>query len=103
MTIENFNIPSDIDEIIKFLDKEYQKFEGKTILLTGGRGFLGRYFTEIFLKINKLNKKPCKILSIDNLITSGILGDQLPKNKNDSNNVKIGIVVVNKPLVELSI
>ncbi len=82
MTIENFNIPSDIDEIIKFLDKEYQKFEGKTILLTGGRGFLGRYFTEIFLKINKLNKKPCKILSIDNLITSGILGDQLPKNKN---------------------
>ncbi len=79
---KKFSNESDINEIIGFLDKEYQKFENKTILLTGGRGFLGRYFTEIFLKINKKLKKPCTIISIDNLITSGKLGDELPQDKN---------------------
>ena len=48
MINNNFFRTEDIDEIINFLDKEYEKFENKNILLTGGRGFLGRYFTQFF-------------------------------------------------------
>ena len=40
----DYFIDSDFDEIIKGLGTEAQKFAGKTVLLTGGRGFLGRYF-----------------------------------------------------------
>ena len=82
MINNNFFRTEDIDEIINFLDKEYEKFENKNILLTGGRGFLGRYFTQFFLNINKLLNKPCKLISVDNLITSGSFGDDLPKDDN---------------------
>ena len=68
----------DIIEISNFLRKEKFKFEGKTILLTGGRGFLGRYFTDIFFYFNKkVFSKPCKLISIDNMITSGNMGSKI--------------------------
>ena len=51
MINKNFFRIEDINEIIYFLDKEYEKFEDKNILLTGGRGFLGRYFTQFFLNL----------------------------------------------------
>ena len=40
----DFLLKSDIDEICQRLAGSAQKFSGKTVLLTGGRGFLGRYF-----------------------------------------------------------
>tara|TARA_B110000046_G_scaffold30535_1_gene32332 strand:+ start:191 stop:340 length:150 start_codon:yes stop_codon:yes gene_type:complete len=39
-----FLLKSDIAEIIERMGDDAQKFSGKTVLLTGGRGFLGRYF-----------------------------------------------------------
>jgi len=48
---------------------------GKTVLLTGGRGFLGRYFTEIFAALNAdVLEKPVKVVILDNLITAGEAG-----------------------------
>ena len=82
MNNSQFFRKEDINEILYFVDNEYKKFNDKTILLTGGRGFLGRYFTEFFLSINKKLKKPCKIISIDNMITSGTLGSILENDKN---------------------
>ena len=73
----------DIIEISNFLRKEKFKFEGKTILLTGGRGFLGRYFTDIFFYFNKkVFSKPCKLILIDNMITSGNMGSKIPDEEN---------------------
>ena len=40
----DFVLPSDVQEITARLEGPAQDFAGKTVLLTGGRGFLGRYF-----------------------------------------------------------
>ena len=60
--MKKFFLDSDIDEIIERLDTK-AKLEGKTILMSGARGFLGRYFMEIFKKMNQNHfKKPVKII-----------------------------------------
>lgn len=68
-------LKSDIAEIAQLLGRAANEFSGKTVLLCGGRGFLGRYFMETFAYLNahKL-KKPCKLIVVDNLITAGRAG-----------------------------
>lgn len=64
-------IQEDIKNIANSLRKNSLVFEGKTILITGGSGFLGKYIIETFLYLNKdILKKPCRIINIDNNITS---------------------------------
>ena len=48
----NFLLETDIQQIVENLKDVSSNFSGKRILLTGGRGFLGRYFMEIFNQIN---------------------------------------------------
>lgn len=73
--MNGFSLPSDIKEIIANLKEVAHDFSGKTVLLTGGRGFLGRYFMEIFDCLNKnVLTEPCKLIAIDNFITAGDLG-----------------------------
>lgn len=64
-------LKSDIDEIASNLGELKQSFAGKRILITGGCGFLGKYFTETFFYLNKhFLKDPCEVVVLDNLITS---------------------------------
>ena len=51
--------------------------EGKTVLITGGNGFLGKYFVELFKKYNKFLNKKIKILVYDK---------NLNKNFSEANN-----------------
>ena len=44
-----FLLENDINQIVKNIDDISHEFSGKTVLLTGGRGFLGRYFMRIFV------------------------------------------------------
>jgi len=77
-----FLLDSDIDEICERLVPLANEFGGKRILITGARGFLGRYFTDVFLKLNALGiDKPCEIIAIDNLVTAGQLGSELPRDR----------------------
>lgn len=63
-------LDSDIEEIAKGLGNEADKLAGKTLLLTGGGGFLGRYFQAVIRHLNRLHlAKPCKMITLDNLIT----------------------------------
>lgn len=72
----DFYLDSDIDDIIKLLGPVAQDFSGKTILMSGARGFLGRYFTAVFVRLNETTlEKPCKLIALDNLITAGQAGD----------------------------
>lgn len=65
-------LQTDIDEIVQHIRDIAPAFSGKTVLLTGGRGFLGRYFTQVFLRLNeKVLEKPCQVIVMDNLITAG--------------------------------
>lgn len=60
----------DIAEIGKGLGPEAKKFEGKTILISGGSGFLGKYLIGALCYLNDTTfKAPCKIISVDNHIT----------------------------------
>jgi len=68
-------LPSDIAEIADLLGDTANAFAGKTILLTGARGFLGRYLAVIYAYLNRKRlKHPCKVIATDNLITAGALG-----------------------------
>jgi UDP-glucuronate decarboxylase len=60
----------DIRVIAEDLKKFYGKLEGKTILIAGGKGFLGTYFVNTLNQINEKLSKPMKIVVMDNLITS---------------------------------
>ncbi len=55
----------DINFIFYNTSKLINKFNGKRILITGGNGFLGKYFVEIFRDYNKILKKPIKIIVMD--------------------------------------
>jgi UDP-glucuronate decarboxylase len=65
-------LQSDVEEVVARLGANAQAFAGKTVLITGGRGFLGRYFVEVFDGLNKtsLSTNPVKVVALDNLITS---------------------------------
>lgn len=68
-------LDSDIDEICAGLGPIAREFSGKRILITGARGFLGRYLTDVFLKLNaKVLSEPCEVIAIDNLLTAGAMG-----------------------------
>lgn len=90
-----FLLDSDIDEIVERIDSK-NKLQGKTILMTGARGFLGRYFIHVIKKINSNFENPVKFIGIDNQITSGVLGSDISEDDNirlidhdSSNNLKI--------------
>ena len=58
----------DIHQIVNNLDDISHRFSGKRILFTGGRGFLGRYFMEIFNQINEdVLEDKIKVIVSDNL------------------------------------
>lgn len=63
-------VQEDIAAIARGLGKDTKKFEGKTVFLSGGGGFLGKYIvgTLCFLNDNVL-VRPCRVISVDNYIT----------------------------------
>jgi UDP-glucuronate decarboxylase len=64
----------DVDEVIDALGADAQRFAGKTILISGGAGFLGRHFVTLFRRLNRdVLATACKVISADNYIT----GEQL--------------------------
>jgi len=76
----------DIDSIVSSIDKEAVEFAGKTILMSGGAGFLGNYIVSTLLRLNDtiLKNNPCKVIVMDNFITGSKnnLSDELKKNPN---------------------
>tara|TARA_A100001037_G_C15144557_1_gene635573 strand:- start:2912 stop:3964 length:1053 start_codon:yes stop_codon:yes gene_type:complete len=64
----------DAKAIVKQLGEDIKEFEGKTILITGGFGFLGQMFIPVAKILNHTNfTSPCKIILMDNFITSSEL------------------------------
>jgi UDP-glucuronate decarboxylase len=64
-------IEEDIKEIADSLSSTLQKMSGKTILLTGAGGFLGRYFVALIKYANKLEGfSPIRVIAMDNYVSS---------------------------------
>ena len=77
--MKKFFLPNDIEEILTRISNVAKDLSGKNILLTGGRGFLGRYFVEVFDRLNRdVLDEPVNLIVLDNLITAGKEGDQAP-------------------------
>src|SRR3989344_3987196 len=63
-------IVNDLKKVLEDIAKEAKLLEGKTILISGGSGFLGSYINVVFYLLNKnVLKNKCKVISIDNYIT----------------------------------
>ena len=63
-------VTEDIKIIATALKKEIGVLEGKTVLISGGSGFLGSYFLAVFAYLNThVFKKPCKVITLDNYVT----------------------------------
>lgn len=68
--MKNRIISEDIKRIANEIKNQSSAFSGKTILITGGSGFLGKYFLNTFWYLNdNVLKKKCNVLSVDNYIT----------------------------------
>ena len=64
----------DVRETIEMIGNDVQRLAGKTILICGGAGFLGRHLVTLFEQLNSdVLSKSCKVISADNYIT----GEQL--------------------------
>ena len=63
-----FLIASDIDKIVSNTKMMSKYFSGKKILITGGNGFLGKYFVQVFNKYNYFLKKPINLIVYDKKI-----------------------------------
>ena len=72
----------DIRLIADDLSDFFDELEGKTVLIAGGKGFLGTYFVNVLSQINETLSTPMKIVIMDNLITSK------DKKNNPSSNVR---------------
>lgn len=63
-------IQEDIETIATTLGERAEAFGGKTVLLSGGAGFLGTYFRAVFDYLNKnVLDEPMRVISLDNYIT----------------------------------
>jgi len=86
-------ILNDLKEISEKLREFYEKLSGRTIVIAGGAGFLGRY---LVLTIDYLNKnhlsEPCKVIIVDNFITGS--RDWIE----ESENIKLIEQDITKPL-----
>lgn len=62
-------IEEDLANINKGIGKEARVLEGRTLLISGGAGFLGSYFVGAIHLLNRKFAKPCRVIVIDNYIT----------------------------------
>src|ERR1044072_2895567 len=76
-------LDSDLVEVARALGEDAHGFSGKTVLMTGARGFLGRHFSEVFAHLNEhVLEKPCKFIGMDNLLTAGEAGGNVQEGPN---------------------
>ena len=69
----------DSDEIVARLGDEARCLAGKTVLLTGAQGFLGRQFAAVFERLNAgVLEQPVTVVLLDNFVT-GHHGEEPPQ------------------------
>ncbi|MFK8049369.1 MAG: NAD-dependent epimerase/dehydratase family protein [Halioglobus sp.] len=64
-------VDSDIENIALRLLPFYDQLSGRKILMCGGGGFLGRYFTAVFQHLNRsILSEPCQLTVLDNFVSA---------------------------------
>lgn len=63
-------VREDIETIAAAIHPEAKLLSGKTLLITGSAGFLGKYFMGVFRHLNEhVLERPVRVISVDNYIT----------------------------------
>ncbi len=95
-----FYLDNDIEKIINNSKKFINKFSNKKILITGGNGFIGKYFVKVFLEYNKFLEKPLKLVVLDlkfkkndKINDSNVIYIEKNVSKNFSINKKIDYII----------
>jgi UDP-glucuronate decarboxylase len=65
-----YYLDTDIEEIYDRNKQLLESLGGKTVVITGAAGFLGRYFLGVFAKTNESLSQPIRLIGIDSYITS---------------------------------
>lgn len=65
-----YYLDTDIEEIYDRNKQLLESLSGKTVVITGAAGFLGRYFLGVFAKTNESLAEPIRLIGIDSYITS---------------------------------
>lgn len=77
-------IKEDLENIAADIKSEARQLEGKTLLISGGAGFIGSYFLGTISLLNaSVFSSPCRVLSVDNYITGsrkGFIGNVYDRN-----------------------
>lgn len=72
-------INEDVAAVAARLRDEAQELSGRTVLISGGAGFLGKYFLGVFRYLNAyVLPSPCRVISVDNYITGTPEEDGIP-------------------------
>jgi UDP-glucuronate decarboxylase len=67
----NLYLDEDIEEIVNSIPGTLKKISGKTVLLTGAGGFLGRYFVAVIKHVNaQPGFNPIRVVAMDNYVSS---------------------------------
>ena len=67
----NLYLKEDIEEIANSIPETLRKISGKTVLITGAGGFLGRYFVAVIKYVNaQPGFSPIKVVAMDNYVSS---------------------------------
>lgn len=62
-------VEKDLSQLVDALWSELRVLEGRTVLLSGGAGFLGSYIAATIEVLNRRFRNPCRVLVLDSLIT----------------------------------
>lgn len=63
-------VAQDFAAAAKALAEVARELEGKTMVISGGAGFLGKYFTALLQRLNRDHlAEPCRVIVVDNYIT----------------------------------
>ncbi len=86
--ILNRIVEEDLNTVAEAIKEDAKALEGKTVVITGGSGFLGSYIVATIDLLNRKQfSKPCKVISLDIFITGQSSRTNLVK-EIDSEHVK---------------
>ncbi len=68
----SFFLNKDINKIVKNTSNIINNFNNKRVLITGGGGFLGKYFIEVFKEYNKILSKPMQVIAYDKVFDKNL-------------------------------
>ncbi|MBI2144005.1 NAD-dependent epimerase/dehydratase family protein [Candidatus Woesearchaeota archaeon] len=68
--VVNSTVEEDLGSIAESIKEDAKLLEGKTVMITGGSGFIGSYIVAVIDLLNKkFLAKPCRVISLDIHIT----------------------------------